>query len=343
MNPIKIDYYRLSRKWLGAARSIVPNWIPDEASEVMKMFFSDMRENKWPKLEHTPLSGLCLVGGRGIGKTISFKTMVKLIFFDPNTNSQMWVIDVLEIEEGYRHARSQDTDRSAEWLYKLVNYPILVIDDLGRENKRFNDYGARNLVMDILMLRYVKFQRGLVITHATSNFPFPLLKEMYSDNPPFTDRLEEMFNFTVLSPAPSKRENPPPAIKVDTHPVNKIIAKTEYLNKIEYLEYFANQILNDNATIFYDRGSMWLFLVKFGFVTVESLEIPEIQAEAKKIAENLQMKRRANLRGDELKIVMDFYTMDKEIINARRHLIMRLFFSQNKIDFRQFTPEQLSF
>src|SRR5690606_22636770 len=158
---------------------------------------------------------------------------------------------------------------------KIVNLPILVIEDLGTENPKFNDYGARNLIVDILMLRYIRFQKGLCITHITSNFPRPILEDIYKENPRFVDRIIEMFNFEVLSPEPSKRQNPPPM--VDDKEFLRLLEKKEFEQRISYYEYFAANINNPETTEFYDRGLMWEFLVKFRFISPKLLEDDRIK------------------------------------------------------------------
>jgi DNA replication protein DnaC len=73
----------------------------------------------------------------------------------------------------------------------LTDIPCLIINDAGAENL-LNDFGThRNIISDILILRYRAFQKRGLKTYLTSNMTWKAINEHYGDR--LEDRFREMF------------------------------------------------------------------------------------------------------------------------------------------------------
>lgn len=124
--------------------------------------------------------GIMIVGKNGVGKTLILKSFC-------NTVALLSTLNITQI-----HAKK---------IQKMVllkedgfyeRRPLL-IDDLGKEQKEFIDYGTKiSPIPDLLSLRY---DNG-ALTFATSNYNMTTLEKYYGTT--ITDRFKEMFNIIQL-------------------------------------------------------------------------------------------------------------------------------------------------
>lgn len=158
------------------------NFKPDLISVIVLNFFCNEREKFFPSLINNSNKGLMLMGFVGVGKTLNF-IIIKSIQAKIN-GIGMRIISVSEIETQFKM-------QGESFLQELVNADELLIDDLGSEAKSFKDYGTdRNLVADLIIQRYVRFQRNEGITHITTNLNVKMLSDHYESR--VIDRLKEM-------------------------------------------------------------------------------------------------------------------------------------------------------
>jgi DNA replication protein DnaC len=155
----------------------------DTVSAVVVHFFSQERVNAFPSLKDSPRKGLMIYGPKGIGKTLNF--LVLKTIQNKYIGISMKIVSAKQLESNYKVY-------GEAYIQELVNYDELMIDDIGTESRLFKDYGTdRNLVYDILMMRYARFQKNEFITHATTNLTPALLIEQYDTR--LIDRMKEMF------------------------------------------------------------------------------------------------------------------------------------------------------
>jgi DNA replication protein DnaC len=155
----------------------------DTVSAVVVHFFSQERINAFPSLKDSPRKGLMIYGPKGIGKTLNF--LVLKTIQNKYIGMSMKIVSAKQLESNYKVY-------GEAYIQELVNYDELMIDDIGTESRLFKDYGTdRNLVYDILMMRYARFQKNECITHATTNLTPALLIEQYDTR--LIDRMKEMF------------------------------------------------------------------------------------------------------------------------------------------------------
>lgn len=158
--------------WAAVGKMKEPDYLPDGVAH--KMFNALFPYTK---------KGVCFCGSKGIGKTLNMD-----IFANINTNilkvvTECW--EVTEIEIQYKAT-------GAIFLDQLNKVPCLVINDAGIESKTLNDYGTnRNIIADLLYLRYRQFQVLGYKTFLTTNLTFDSLKAHYGSR--LAERMNEMF------------------------------------------------------------------------------------------------------------------------------------------------------
>ena len=178
---LNINYLANEFKNIGV--KIKPQFKPDTITEVMVKFFCIDRETYFPSLKIEPAKGLMLMGFVGVGKTLNFAIYRSIQAKVDGIG--MRIISSKQIETQFKQ-------EGEIFIQSLIDADELMIDDLGSESKSIKDFGNdRNLVADILIQRYIRFQRNECITHATTNLNVELLTQHYDAR--LIDRMKEMF------------------------------------------------------------------------------------------------------------------------------------------------------
>ena len=140
--------------------------------------------------------GLLIMGAKGIGKTINF--IVYRSIQAKLNGIGLRIINVKQLETQFKI-------QGEAYIQELIDCDELLLDDIGSEPRSIKDFGTdRNLVNDILIQRYNRFQRGSCITHATTNLNVQMLTEHYDTR--LIDRMKEMFILKkITSETQSKR------------------------------------------------------------------------------------------------------------------------------------------
>lgn len=330
MTPLRLDYSTMTRKWDRWAKSACPNYDLDEVGQTLAVFFSSKAEVAYPAIKRFPNRGIMISGPKGIGKTLGFKIYGTILAFDPNSNRRLKVISVKTIELEYKDA--SEKQRGAEYLKELVAYPELCIDDLGREDPEYNDFGTkRNLIYDILFLRYENFVRGANITHATTNLREKDLKLLYDSA--MIDRMKEMFSMKEFGQMESKRN------KIDFIPETQIAPPPEpqWKKDLKFILYFISQIENDSIP-FYDRDIVWPFLIKKNLISESILQDPEIVKATADEIKRIEDSRRSN-HGPNWRDLFGPIDVEKESERISRHVAMVRYFKNANFSIDQITPE----
>lgn len=132
--------------------------------------------------------GIIFSGKFGAGKTINLKTYIDIARMI--LKAQTRCIDVMEILPEFKV-------KGDEYLKELSEVHLLGINDLGNETSKVIDFGTtRDLIYELLILRYNKFQDSGYITMATTNHSKESLTEMYGKK--LADRFNEMFDFVEV-------------------------------------------------------------------------------------------------------------------------------------------------
>jgi DNA replication protein DnaC len=159
--------------WVKTGLTKVENYEYNEiADTILKICFAPDRQSK----------GAVICGSKGIGKTLNMDIFAAI-------NTHMFGVktkfyEVGEIELMYKL-------EGANFLESLTDIPCLIINDAGAENL-LNDFGThRNIISDILILRYRAFQKRGLKTYLTSNMTWKAINEHYGDR--LEDRFKEMF------------------------------------------------------------------------------------------------------------------------------------------------------
>lgn len=343
LNAIKYPIKTLRKKWPVTGNLIMPGFTPDEISVMTSTFFSNLRDVKWKSLTHTPNKGILLAGPKGIGKTINLRVIAKIISNDGNQNRRPRLISALEIQEGYKQA--QENDKGAKFMDELANCPELIIDDIGNEDMKFNDFGTvRNLVADLFILRYPLFQRGLVITHGTTNLKHESLEKIYDAR--LIDRMKEMFVYTDIKKhydklgleLKSKRTDPTKVLPVEAFKPGEL---SDAEKRRIYLQTFIHSIPNEGVIPFFDKGPMWNFLVNNDLINPILLE----DFDLRKKAMDMESKSYGNLTFGrsilDVEIMKQTYSSESEVDKNLKHLVLKRYFSENKLDLSTFTDQQI--
>lgn len=338
INATNIEYTWIVSRWPRIGRNMKSNFVPGDIDRILVVFFSNKRSIKFKSLENIPNKGILISGKRGIGKSFAFEIYRKVIQYNPNLNRQILIKSVLQIEEEYKAAK--DEKKSGEYLKELINAQELVIDDLGMEDTKFNDFGTiRNLISDILFLRYPLFQRGLVITHATTMVRHDELHKIYPAH--IVDRMREMFIFHRCKDEVSKRENPV-RVEFEREEDIKPIPKSAYMKRIEYLTFFQESIKREDYLPFYDKDDIaWNVLVNLKKINPELINDPEVICKAEEIQVRLENNRKIEMNPINFAEYQRYSTKEKEVLKLKKHLILKDFFADNTIDFKELSTNDL--
>lgn len=126
--------------------------------------------------------GAIFCGTKGIGKSLNLDvfSMINTHLFKKATECY----EVAEIELQYKV-------RGAAFIEHLTDLPCLVINDADT-SRDLNDFGTvRNIVTDILFLRYRNFQTKGYKTYLTTNLEYEFIVKEFGDR--LQDRFNEMF------------------------------------------------------------------------------------------------------------------------------------------------------
>ena len=169
------DRNELIEAFKATGKYLQPSYEYDETAVAMMPFL------------FTEKKGAVFSGSKGLGKTLNldiFATINTQLFKIPTET-----FEVTEIEIKYKA-------NGADWLLKISELPCLVINDIGIESN-LNDYGTnRNVIADLLFLRYRQFQKYGKRTFLTANLKRDTIESRYATK--LADRFKEMFNFVEL-------------------------------------------------------------------------------------------------------------------------------------------------
>lgn len=173
----------LKSTWVETGLTKTPNFKFDEVAELIlrTCFLAPTKK------------GAIFCGTKGIGKTLNLDVfaMINTYLFKCKTECY----EVAEIELHYKV-------RGASFIEYLADLPCLVINDADT-SRDLNDFGTvRNIVTDILLLRYRNFQTKGFKTFLTTNMGYDFIVQEFGDR--LQDRFNEMF-FGVGLKGESKR------------------------------------------------------------------------------------------------------------------------------------------
>ena len=138
---------------------------------------------------YTERKGICFCGSKGIGKSLNMDIFAKLQGDVNGVEIEVW--DAREIEMNYKTS-------GAGIIERLGKIGQCVINEIGTESTIFNDFGTdRNIIADLLYLRYRSFQLAGKRTFLTTNLKPETIFERYGSR--IADRMREMFIFVELT------------------------------------------------------------------------------------------------------------------------------------------------
>lgn len=184
----------LKKIYLSIGKSIVgKNFVvQDEIKTIITNLLKYFTGNE---SEYNLEKGIYLYGNFGVGKTVTFKILQKLLSeispYDETgkkQNANGFMITSLEqIIETYKSDGNMDY-----FGYRRESKPLhLCINEFGKPiNEKIYGTQADNLIYSLFMVRYELFQTG-ILTHVTSNFK----PEKLNIEQIVKDRMVEMFNF----------------------------------------------------------------------------------------------------------------------------------------------------
>lgn len=175
VKPVKPKFTpeQLFAAWDATGKMKLESFELDNASKsIIDFCFNPKYENK----------GGIIHGSKGIGKTLNMD-----IFAAVNTNMMKINTECYEVGEIERQYKI----KGAVFLEHLEDLPCLVINDIGIEQD-LNDFGTlRNIIADIMYLRYRKFQKWGYKTYCTTNLKWDRIQQKYGER--LSDRFKEMF------------------------------------------------------------------------------------------------------------------------------------------------------
>lgn len=198
-----------------AGKEIIPHFTLNEHDKEVyfRLFLYFFKDSSFETIHPTyKLSkGLCLIGPRGVGKTILFKVFLNLIKqFAPQDSFKSFSsielcgqysllgFDVLlaHTSKSYKKDSFENVD---------IKKPLTrLYDDLGSEEQFTSYFGSKINVMEkLLMLRYDQFQISNMKTYITTNLEVDDIEKFYGSR--VRSRLREMTN-SIYYPGVDRRE-----------------------------------------------------------------------------------------------------------------------------------------
>lgn len=153
-----------------------------------------------PSLE----KGILLVGGFGVGKTAIMK------LFSRNQRQVFEVANAKVIANDYQSAgpgvvvkyEAKTTNAVNDTERFFQKYSGLCIDDIGTEDEKNNFGNKRNVIGDLIEIRYSHGECG-VFLHGTTNLTAKQIKEYYGER--VASRMREVFNVIELGGSDRRR------------------------------------------------------------------------------------------------------------------------------------------
>jgi len=162
--------------------------------------FIELAENYGVELP-TMKKGILLAGNFGVGKSWIMK------LFQKNQRQVYYIRYAKEIANEYslKGEKHKDAEDSLENKFKnpmndssvfYHKHSGLCIDDLGTEDIKAHYSNKKNVIGDLIEIRYAKGNTGIFL-HASTNLSSSELKEFYG--PRVASRMREIFNFIELA------------------------------------------------------------------------------------------------------------------------------------------------
>lgn len=168
---------QIKRLWLGVGQMLSSEFDLNEVSQVIcrNIFESD--------------KGLIVAGSKGIGKTFNLDIYRRICIDIFKMTCEAW--ETKELEIIYK-------SQGAGIIEQLAKLDVLILNDVGLESAKLNDFGTeRNIVSDLLYLRYRAYQTDKKKTYLTTNLNRESLTARYGDR--LDERFREMFTFIVVT------------------------------------------------------------------------------------------------------------------------------------------------
>lgn len=142
--------------------------------------------------------GIMLAGNFGVGKTWMMKLFSKnkrQVFYIKNAKqiSDDFEVNGEDVMNEYVNKNKNSVNDSAAFFHQFSG---LCIDDLGTENLKNHFGNKKNVIGDIVELRYIKGNTGIFF-HATTNLSAQQLNDFYGGR--VVSRMREIFNFIELN------------------------------------------------------------------------------------------------------------------------------------------------
>ncbi|PNW27233.1 P-loop NTPase family protein [Formosa algae] len=167
------------------------------ALDFFTSYFSD--NNKLEKLGGKPHKGIFLYGNYGTGKSLFFETLEKVYELYKNPKYRVKTIHTIELVDMARRefANSHQLAPNDKSIIENYSRGSILFEDLDAESK-INHFGnIKDIMSELIQLRYFNSRRAKCITHITSNLTLEEVKARYGER--VSDRCYEMFNFINLS------------------------------------------------------------------------------------------------------------------------------------------------
>ena len=168
---------QIKRLWNGIGTDLNPDFkLDDVTAKICRSIFESQK-------------GLIVAGSKGIGKTLSFDIYRRICIGIFKQSCEAW--ETKEIEIVYK-------SQGSGIIEQLAKIDVLIINDLGLESAKLMDFGTeRNIISDLLYLRYRAYQTDKKRTYITTNLSKESLNQRYGDR--LAERFNEMFNFIVVT------------------------------------------------------------------------------------------------------------------------------------------------
>lgn len=174
-------YEKFKSDFIKASKIFVQKYDIDEANQeaikIILTYFAGIDTKKYPLTK-----GLLICGFYGSGKTITLKIIQQLI-------KNFAIHNVRDIVSEFNIG-------GFDAIHELAKTKIRVFDDICQENNGRYYGNDTNVIQELILRRYEKFQNHGLITHFTTNEGNDQLKYRYGER--VYDRLREMCKIVIL-------------------------------------------------------------------------------------------------------------------------------------------------